>query len=47
MNFKYPLFSKVNLGSIVTGAGPEALNLMEDMLMWNPQKRPSAQQSLR
>ncbi|XP_018016912.1 serine/threonine-protein kinase MAK isoform X2 [Hyalella azteca] len=44
MNFKFPQFTPMNLSSIVTNASPEALRLMSDMLLWNPTKRPTAQQ---
>lgn len=47
MNFKFPMFSKVPLENIVNGAGSEGMKLLEDMLMWNPNKRPTAQQALR
>ncbi|KAF2354266.1 Protein kinase domain [Trinorchestia longiramus] len=44
MNFKFPQFTPMNLSSIVTNASAEALRLMGDMMMWNPTKRPTAQQ---
>lgn len=47
MNFKYPQFSATPLSSIIPSASKEAIALMEDMLRWNPAKRPSAQQALR
>ncbi|XP_077297580.1 uncharacterized protein LOC143919241 [Arctopsyche grandis] len=47
MNFKFPVFSKVPLDSIIQGASRDGLKMIEDMLMWNPQNRPTAQQALR
>lgn len=35
------------LRQIIPNASPEGIQLMKDMLHWNPQKRPSAAQSLR
>jgi len=32
---------------LIPNASQEAVILMEDMLQWNPVKRPTAQQSLR
>lgn len=47
MNFKFPNFSRTSLSVLIPNAGQEAVILMEDMLQWNPIKRPTAQQSLR
>ncbi|CAB4057169.1 ICK [Lepeophtheirus salmonis] len=47
MNFKYPAFAPTPLSSIVPNASKEAIDLMTDMLRWNPAKRPSASTSLR
>ncbi|KAG1651497.1 Serine/threonine-protein kinase ICK [Nymphon striatum] len=47
MNFKFPQFSATPLRSVVQNASPEAINLLNDMLKWNPSKRPSSQQSLK
>ena len=47
MGFNFPQFSPTPLTSIITNASKEALVLMQDMLRWNPGKRPSAQQALR
>ncbi|KAG1682992.1 Serine/threonine-protein kinase ICK [Nymphon striatum] len=44
MNFKFPQFSATPLRSVVQNASPEAINLLNDMLKWNPSKRPSSQQ---
>ncbi|KAG7205435.1 hypothetical protein KM043_007427 [Ampulex compressa] len=47
MNFRFPSFSRTSLSILIPNAGQEAVILMEDMLHWNPIKRPTAQQSLR
>ncbi|XP_008554870.1 serine/threonine-protein kinase ICK [Microplitis demolitor] len=47
MNFKFPVISKTPLKDIIPNASQEAIILMEDMLEWNPIKRPTAQQALR
>lgn len=47
MNFKFPNFSRTSLTVLIPNASQEAVILMEDMLQWNPIKRPTAQQSLR
>ncbi|XP_077990847.1 serine/threonine-protein kinase MAK-like isoform X2 [Glandiceps talaboti] len=47
MNFKFPQLVTVNLKTLIPNASNEAITLMKDMMAWNPQKRPSAAQSLR
>nr|XP_012151479.1 PREDICTED: serine/threonine-protein kinase MAK isoform X3 [Megachile rotundata] len=47
MNFKFPNFTRTSLSVLIPNASQEAVILMEDMLRWNPIKRPTAQQSLR
>jgi len=47
MNFKFPQFSATPLASIIPQASKEAVSLMEDMLRWDPKKRPSAEKALR
>ncbi|KYN15136.1 PREDICTED: serine/threonine-protein kinase ICK [Trachymyrmex cornetzi] len=47
MNFKFPNFTRTSLAVLIPNASQEAVILMEDMLQWNPIKRPTAQQSLR
>lgn len=46
MNFRFPKCVPTSLGSLVPNASEEAVNLMRDMLQWDPEKRPSAVQAL-
>ena len=47
MNFKFPQFSATAMNKIVPNASPDAVKLISDMLRWNPDKRPTAQQALK
>ena len=47
MNFKFPQFSPTPLASIIPTASPDGIKLISDMLRWNPDKRPTAQQALK
>ncbi|XP_037911800.1 cyclin-dependent kinase 13 isoform X2 [Hermetia illucens] len=47
MHFRFPECSKVPLNSIVTRASLAGLQLLEDFLRYDPEKRPTAQQSLK
>ncbi|XP_071965164.1 serine/threonine-protein kinase MAK-like [Antedon mediterranea] len=47
MNFKFPQCVSTPLKSLIGNASPEAINLLKDMLHWNPQKRPTATQCLK
>lgn len=47
MNFRFPQFSQIPVESIVTNISPDGLQLLKDMLQWNPAKRPTAVQSLK
>ncbi|KAG8234296.1 hypothetical protein J437_LFUL014458 [Ladona fulva] len=47
MKFKFPQFPRLPLYTIIKNASTEAITLMNDMLSWNPSRRPLAQQSLR
>ncbi|XP_006811103.1 serine/threonine-protein kinase MAK-like [Saccoglossus kowalevskii] len=47
MNFKFPQCVTVNLKTIIPNASNEGLTIINDMLLWNPQKRPTAAQTLR
>ncbi|KAG6931711.1 intestinal cell kinase [Chelydra serpentina] len=47
MNFRWPQCVPNNLKTLVPNAGSEAVQLMRDMLQWDPKKRPTASQALR
>uniref|UniRef100_A0A0C9R7E2 non-specific serine/threonine protein kinase n=1 Tax=Fopius arisanus TaxID=64838 RepID=A0A0C9R7E2_9HYME len=47
MNFKFPILPRTPLKDLIPNASQEAIVLMEDMMEWNPIKRPTAQQALR
>lgn len=47
MNFKFPQFTETPLAQIIPQASKEGIIMMKDMLKWNPNKRPTAAQSLR
>jgi serine/threonine protein kinase len=46
MHFKFPRFSPVALSTIVPNASSHALALLQDMLAYDPRKRPTAAQAL-
>jgi len=46
MGFNFPQFAPVQLNTIIPNASEEALQLISDMLKYDGQKRPSAQQVL-
>lgn len=47
MNFKFPKLVATPLKQLITNCSNEGAKLMMDLLNWNPQRRPTAQQSLR
>lgn len=47
MNFRWPQCVPTNLKTLIPNASNEAIQLMKDMLLWNPNKRPTAAQCLR
>ncbi|XP_067621603.1 uncharacterized protein [Eurosta solidaginis] len=47
IHFRYPECVKVPLNTIVTRSSQSGLDLLEDMLRYDPDKRPTAQQSLK
>ncbi|XP_071347447.1 serine/threonine-protein kinase MAK-like isoform X2 [Trachinotus anak] len=47
MNFRFPKCVPTSLRSLIPNASYEAITLMNDMLQWDPEKRPSAAQALR
>ena len=46
MSFKFPQFVPTPLSQIVPNASPEALSLMQDLMKFDPQQRPTAAQTL-
>lgn len=44
MNFRWPQMVPTPLKQVIPSAGSEGLQLMRDMMLWDPEKRPSAQQ---
>ncbi|KAL3869478.1 hypothetical protein ACJMK2_042155 [Sinanodonta woodiana] len=47
MNFRWPQCVPMNFKAIIPNASSEALQVLKDMLLWDPQKRPSSSQCLR
>ncbi|XP_065339764.1 serine/threonine-protein kinase MAK isoform X2 [Cloeon dipterum] len=47
MNFKFPQFSRTPLASLVPNANDAGISLMEDLLSYDPAKRPTAVQAIR
>ncbi|XP_025920062.1 serine/threonine-protein kinase MAK isoform X3 [Apteryx rowi] len=47
MNFRFPQCVPINLKTLIPNASSEAIQLMSDMLNWNPKKRPTASQALK
>ncbi|XP_062706989.1 probable serine/threonine-protein kinase DDB_G0268078 [Aedes albopictus] len=47
IQFRFPECPKIPLESLVTRAGSAGIQLLEDFLLWEPEKRPTAQQSLK
>jgi len=46
MNFKFPQVVPTPLSALIPNASPEAIQLMTDLLKFDPQKRPTAPQAL-
>lgn len=44
MNFRWPQCVATNLKTLIPNASNDGIQLMKDMLNWNPHKRPSAVQ---
>lgn len=47
MNFRFPQCVSINLKTLIPNASSEALFLMNEMLNWDPKKRPTASQVCR
>ncbi|XP_072416870.1 serine/threonine-protein kinase MAK [Chiloscyllium punctatum] len=47
MNFRFPQCVPTHLKTLIPNASDEAIQLMKDMLHWDPKKRPNASQALR
>ncbi|XP_060720344.1 serine/threonine-protein kinase ICK-like [Tachysurus vachellii] len=47
MGFRWPQCVPMNLASLIPNASSEAIQLMRDLLQWDPKKRPAASQALR
>uniref|UniRef100_A0A915AC60 Uncharacterized protein n=1 Tax=Parascaris univalens TaxID=6257 RepID=A0A915AC60_PARUN len=47
MNFKFQQSVATPLATIVSTVGQDGLRLMSDMMLWNPEKRPTAASSLK
>jgi serine/threonine protein kinase len=46
MQFRFPQFAPTPLSQIITNASPEAIQLITDLLLYDPQQRPTASASL-
>lgn len=46
MQFRFPQFPTTPLNQIVQNASPEGLSLIQDLLLYDPQQRPTASQTL-
>ncbi len=46
MSFKFPQFLSSPLSKVIPNASPEALALIQDLLKYDPQQRPTASQTL-
>ncbi|XP_073188168.1 serine/threonine-protein kinase MAK isoform X3 [Lepidochelys kempii] len=47
MNFRFPQCIPMHLKTLIPNASSEAIQLMTDMLNWDPKKRPTASQALK
>lgn len=46
MNFRFAQFAPTPVSALIPHASPEACKLMEDLMLWDPKKRPTASQAL-
>lgn len=42
MQFRFPQFTSTPLAQVITNASPEAIILIQDLLLYDPQQRPTA-----
>ena len=47
MNFRFPQFSPTPLATLIPHASKDAIQIMTDLMRWDPNKRPTATQALR
>lgn len=47
IQFRFPECPSVELTAVVPRASPAGIQLLEDFLRWDPERRPTAQQSLK
>ncbi|XP_056421704.1 serine/threonine-protein kinase ICK isoform X2 [Hyla sarda] len=47
MNFRWPQCVPINLKTLVPNASSDGIQIMRDMLQWDPKKRPTASKALR
>uniref|UniRef100_A0A182R1M2 non-specific serine/threonine protein kinase n=1 Tax=Anopheles funestus TaxID=62324 RepID=A0A182R1M2_ANOFN len=47
IQFRFPECPKIPLATLVTRASAAGIQLLEDLLQWEPEKRPTAQQSMK
>ncbi|KAF8565150.1 hypothetical protein P879_10524 [Paragonimus westermani] len=47
MNFRFPQCAPSCLRSLIPNAGPEGIQLISDLIAWNPKRRPTAREALR
>lgn len=47
IGFKFPYFTRTPLGDVVPQASQVAINLLDDLLEWNPAHRPTTQAALK
>uniref|UniRef100_A0A8W7JV20 non-specific serine/threonine protein kinase n=1 Tax=Anopheles albimanus TaxID=7167 RepID=A0A8W7JV20_ANOAL len=47
IQFRFPECAKIPLATLVTRASTAGVQLLEDTLQWDPEKRPTAQQSMK
>lgn len=46
MQFRFPPFAQTSLNQLIPNASPEGIQLLKDLLIYDPQQRPSASQVL-